>query len=99
MSHTDDANRRGCYCGLWDTQPEFLFSQGLPQGYCGHCEKCGRPGHTRHFPGPVPYTGSWCNAHYRRLLLLDPRTSTGGLLWVGAIGLIIFIARSSCAGR
>ncbi len=32
---------------------------------CGTCERCGEPGHTRHFPGPVPVTGAWCDACYR----------------------------------
>jgi hypothetical protein len=45
MSPTDDANRRGCYCGLWDTDPQFLEGQGIPRGYCGLCQTCGRPGH------------------------------------------------------
>jgi hypothetical protein len=25
---------------------------------------CGKPGHTCHFPGPLPYTGAWCDSHY-----------------------------------
>ena len=42
---------RNCYC-----------KQG--QTYCGKCEICGALGHTSHFPGPVPYTGSWCDDCY-----------------------------------
>ncbi len=35
------------------------------QASCGTCERCGLPGHTRHFPGPVPVTGAWCDRCYR----------------------------------
>lgn len=98
LSHTDDANARGCYCGLWDTKPEALREQGLPEGFCGHCEKCGKPGHTRHFPGAVPYTGSWCDKHYLRLRLLDPRTGTGCLPWILLVAAIIVIARMARGG-
>ena len=57
-------NKRGCYCELWEKDPSFFEKQGVPQGYCGFCEKCKRPGHTRHYPGPVPYTGTWCDRCY-----------------------------------
>ena len=43
--------RKNCYC-----RPE--------DSYCGTCQVCGEPGHCRHFPGPLPYTGAWCEAHY-----------------------------------
>ncbi len=56
-----------CQCGLWQTSPDFLRGQGIPEGFCGICQVCGRPGHTRHFPGPVPYTGSWCDSCHRSL--------------------------------
>jgi hypothetical protein len=82
MPLTDAANKRGCYCGLWDTKPEVLEQQGVPYGYCGFCEKCGRPGHTRHFPGAVPYTGCWCEYHYRMLLWFDPRSALGCFVWL-----------------
>jgi hypothetical protein len=45
-------NARGCYCHEGDTT-------------CGTCERCGAAGHTRHFPGPVPYTGACCDRCYR----------------------------------
>lgn len=32
--------------------------------HCGTCLVCGKPGHACHFPGPLPYTGAWCDAHY-----------------------------------
>lgn len=76
-----------CYCGLWQTSPETLRAQGLTPGFCGLCQRCGAPGHTRHFPGPVPYTGAWCDACYRTVgrqaLLLRP------LPWAILAGLAI----------
>ena len=93
----NDANRwaktaeaRGCYCGLWDTDPEHFKQSGLSPGYCGQCDRCGAPGHTRHFPGPVPYTGAWCDRCYRIVqwtwLLRSPQGWTTiavgiGVLW------------------
>jgi len=52
-------DNRDCYCG--SLSDEFLRKEGVPEGFCGICERCGRPGHTQHFPGPVPYTGAWCD--------------------------------------
>ncbi len=48
-----------CYCDSLST--EWKTQQGYPEGFCGICERCGKPGHTQHFPGPVPYTGAWCD--------------------------------------
>lgn len=80
-------NARGCYCELWwDTIPEVLEKQGVPHGYCGLCEVCGRPGHTRHHPGAVPYTGSWCDWHYRRVALTHPASPLGCLFWLAVVG-------------
>ena len=74
-------NERGCYCALWEKNPAHLESQGIPRGYCGLCDKCGRPGHTRQFPGAVPYTGSWCHSHYRLLSFVHPFGTFGILLY------------------
>ncbi len=90
LSHTDKSDKRGCYCGLWEKNPQVLRDQGIPEGFCGLCEKCGKPGHLRHFPGPVAYSGAWCDFHYRMLILLDPRTGTGCLPWIALIGLLIW---------
>lgn len=51
--------KRMCYCD--SISAEWKAEQGLPEGFCGVCERCGAPGHTQHFPGPVPYTGAWCD--------------------------------------
>jgi hypothetical protein len=93
MTHTEDADKRCCYCGLWDTNLQVLLEQGLPEGYCGHCEKCGAPGHTTGFPGPIAYTGSWCDKHFRRMQFYDPRTNTGCLIWLVIFGVLIFLQR------
>lgn len=59
-------NERGCYCEGWDTAPDRMRSAGHEPGHCGTCERCGAAGHTRHHPGPLPYTGAWCDVCYRR---------------------------------
>ena len=51
--------KRMCYCD--SLSAEWKAQQGYADGYCGVCERCGKPGHTQHFPGPVPYTGAWCD--------------------------------------
>jgi hypothetical protein len=71
-----------CQCSLWATKPDFLASQGVPKGYCGRCEVCGRPGHTRHFPGSSPITGAWCERRYRRLVWLHPMGRYGRRLYL-----------------
>jgi len=78
----EEARERGCHCGAWDTNPEAYRALGYPYGSCGFCERCGRPGHARHFPGAVPYTGCWCDYHYRLILWLDPRAAFGCLVWL-----------------
>jgi len=79
---TDFPNQRACYCAPGETS-------------CGICERCGVPGHTRHFPGPVPVTGAWCDRcyrfagiRYRALRLAVPVVVAGG----------IFFALRACAG-
>ena len=82
---------RGCYCK--EPHPEEREAQGIPPGYCGLCETCGRPGHLRHFPGPVPYTGAWCDWHYQRTALLSPHGSIGQFVW---LGLVVLVGWASC---
>ena len=40
---------------------------------CGACERCGRPGHLRHYPG-VPATGIICDRCGVILLFITPAT-------------------------
>jgi len=86
--HPDPAVR-GCYCDLWEKSPKTLEEQGVPRGYCGICRVCGKPGHLRHFPGAVPLTDAWCDAHYRRVMLFHPRGSIGCFLWLAAAAALI----------
>lgn len=64
------ARPRNCYCRDGAT-------------HCGTCQVCGKPGHAGHFPGPLPYTGSWCDAHYAvlydRMEAAEDQTSPYGL--------------------
>jgi hypothetical protein len=71
----------GCYCGVaaFEEDPE------IPPGYCGLCDACGKPGHTLHFPGAVPFTGSWCRYHYYRAMVCHPLGSIGAFVWALAI--------------
>lgn len=85
------ARERNCYCGLWDKNPALYEKEGLPLGFCGKCERCGVPGHTRHFPGPVPYTGSWCDRCYRIVGWTWPLRSVGGWLRVFAVATSIWV--------
>jgi len=88
-----DANKRMCYCdALRKKDPDYLKKQGIPDGFCGTCEKCGKPGHIRHHPGSVPYTGAWCDRCYRILTWTHPLAFPGLLVWTGAaIGIIFAI--------
>lgn len=84
--------KRNCYCELWKTKPEILREQGVPEGFCGMCERCGQPGHTSHYPGPVPYTGSWCDRCYRILAWTWPfRVPVYWVVWL-VIGWGIYTA-------
>jgi hypothetical protein len=67
MDKTNE-NDSGCYCHLWETQPEIFQEQGVPRGYCGLCDalikgkECGKPGHLRQ--GNGPYSFCLCDEHY-----------------------------------
>jgi hypothetical protein len=84
-------NRRGCYCELWDKDPTYFETRGVPPGYCGFCQTCKKPGHTRHFPGAASYTGCWCDFHYRLLSFLHPLGSPGMILYLAIIAVILWI--------
>jgi hypothetical protein len=62
---------------------ESRKEQNIPEGYCGLCERCGKPGHTQHFPGPIPYTGSWCDRCVKIVALTWPLKNP--LVWVAAL--------------
>jgi hypothetical protein len=77
MSQADHANPRNCYCRPGEVT-------------CGTCERCGAPGHARHFPGPVPYTGAWCDRCYRVVGLIHPGNWLVPALVVGLISLLVW---------
>jgi hypothetical protein len=68
---------RNCYCNLWITSPALLQEQGVQPGFCGTCETCASPGHLRHYPGPVPATGAWCDVCYRIQAHKGPNRTIG----------------------
>lgn len=82
------ARPRACYCGSLDRV--FLAEKNIPEGFCGICERCGKPGHTQHFPGPVPYTGAWCDRCVRIVALTWPLKNP--LVWAAFAGVLIAVA-------
>jgi len=54
---------RHCYCVPLEKH-DYLAARGIPHGFCGKCQVCGEPGHVCHYPGPLPFTGCWCDKHY-----------------------------------
>lgn len=85
-----EAQRRGCYCEIWEKDPQFYPSRGIARGYCGKCERCGAMGHTRHYPGPVPYTGSWCDRCYRIVGLTGWMRSPAGWIQMAFLALVLW---------
>ena len=81
----EQAQKRGCYCSVWDKDPKVYEDLGYERGYCGTCDRCGKPGHTRHFPGAAPFTGSWCDKHYRMTMWLHPQGAFGCFVWILAV--------------
>ena len=81
-----------CSCSLWSTDPQLLESQGVPPGFCGHCDVCGAPGHLRHFPGALPVTGTWCDPHFKRTLWLHPMAVHGRWVWGMGLAVILIAA-------
>lgn len=70
MKTDPKAPARACYCH--SMTPESRQERNIPEGYCGICERCGQLGHTQHFPGPVPYTGAWCDRCVKIVALTWP---------------------------
>jgi hypothetical protein len=57
-----------CYCKDRETNPALAETmKELPAGFCGVCQVCGKPGHTRGHPS-LPTTGAWCDEHWQALL-------------------------------
>ena len=65
-----DPNReiRGCYCKERQNNPALAESmKDIPEGFCGICDICGKPGHTCCHP-TLPTSGSWCDEHWQQLV-------------------------------
>lgn len=57
-----------CYCNERLGNPELrALLSALPDGFCGTCDTCGQPGHSRAHPYR-PVSGSWCDEHWAGLL-------------------------------
>lgn len=57
----------GCYCSERKNPKMKEYFSDIPEGYCGFCDICGKPGHMRAHPRS-PTTGAWCDEHYSDLL-------------------------------
>jgi len=65
-----------CYCNERKSNAEFAKSlKDIPEGYCGICDICGKPGHMKAHP-QLPTSGAWCDEHWNDLL--SHRTFTLG---------------------
>ncbi len=82
-----------CYCEERSLRPELAEEmKEFPLGYCGLCEICGKPGHTRAHPR-LPATGAWCDEHWNELV--GYRVFTLGdvvqcLFYAAIIGVLIY---------
>ncbi len=57
-----------CYCKERATNPKLAGEmKEIPNGYCGFCEICGKPGHMCAHPR-LPTTGVWCDEHWEELV-------------------------------
>jgi hypothetical protein len=76
---------------------QVTTGSGLPPTHDSRCEVCGRSGQVRHFPGASPTSGTWCEAHYRRLLWLSPLGHYGRWVWLAglyaAAAVFVWLAR------
>ncbi len=53
------------------------------------CERCGKPGHTRPFPGPVPYTGAWCDWCCRIVAWTWPLRTLAGWYFIALVATVL----------
>lgn len=86
-----NASERGCYCDVWEKDPAPYEARGIPRGFCGLCERCRAPGHSRQHPGPMAYTGSWCDPCFKRLRWTWPfrHPVVWFFLWIPALLVIL----------
>ncbi len=55
-----------CQCADRRHFPEKF--KGIPEGYCGWCDICGRPGHRRRHPRLKDASGAWCQRHWKKMI-------------------------------
>ncbi len=79
---------------LWEKDPKHFEAEGIPRGYCGICEVCGEPVHTRVLPRLPQRTGV-CDAHYEQLNRPDAEASTHAH-WV-MLAVIVVVAITTIA--
>jgi len=60
-----------CYCEERVKHPDAF--KDVPEGFCGICDVCGKPGHMRAHPH-APATGAWCDEHFSELAASRPVT-------------------------
>jgi hypothetical protein len=73
----------GCYCEDRKNNPKIAeLMRDIPEGFCGVCDVCGSPGHTRAHPS-LPVSGAWCDEHWAELVA--PRRITPDRLMATAI--------------
>jgi hypothetical protein len=75
------------YCFCDSISSELRIEQGIPEGFCGICEVCGKPGHAQHYPGSVPYTGAWCES----CLAMENKWGWVGRLPLYSINIIFYV--------
>lgn len=89
---------KDCYCSLWDTHPDQMRKEGIPEGYCGFCsaivkgKKCGKPGHVRSSrSGPFSFCS--CDEHYSEDSFNPISFGCNLAILLGILGGIILLVR------
>jgi len=84
---------RGCYCSERANNLKLAESlKDVPEGFCGICDVCGKPGHTCAHPS-LPTTGAWCDTHWAELLErkgIALEQVVKAVMIVGMVGIITF---------
>lgn len=74
-----------CYCQERTSNPRVTeMMKDIPAGYCGLCEICGEPGHTRGHPS-LPTTGAWCENHWKEIAKTSNKYSPTQILVIALI--------------
>lgn len=56
-----------CYCPDRKNNPKVAeLMKNIPEGFCGICDICGKPGHTKAHPN-LPTSGAWCDEHWEQI--------------------------------